>query len=63
MEQMTGQDASFFYTELPKAPMHIGGLTIYDPSTVEGGVQRFKDILGFIEKRLHLAKTFRRKIV
>lgn len=63
MEQMTGQDASFLYGELPKTPMHIGGLTIYDPSTIEGGVQRFKDILAFIEKRLHLAKTFRRKIV
>lgn len=63
MEQMTGQDASFFYGELPKTPMHIGSLSVYDPSTVEGGVQRFKDILAFIEKRLHLAKTFRRKIV
>lgn len=63
MEQMTGQDASFFYAELPKAPMHVGGVAIYDPSTVEGGKQRFKDILQFIEKRLHLAKTFRRRMV
>lgn len=63
MEQMTGQDASFFYGELPKTPMHIGGLSIYDPSTVDGEKQRFKDILTFIERRLHLAKTFRRKIV
>ena len=43
--------------------MHIGGLAIYDPSTVEGGKQRFKDILQFVEDRLHLAKTFRRKLV
>ncbi|XOV87539.1 MAG: wax ester/triacylglycerol synthase family O-acyltransferase [Pseudomonadota bacterium] len=63
MEQMTGQDASFFYAELPKSPMHIGGLAIYDPSTVKGEKQRFKDILEFIRERLHLAKTFRRRIV
>ena len=63
MEQLTGQDASFIYGELPRTPMHVGGLSIYDPSTVEGGKQRFKDILGFIEKRLHLAHTFRRKLV
>lgn len=63
MEQLTGQDASFLYTETPKTPMHIGGIMIYDPSTVDGGKQRFKDILGFIEERLHLAKTFRQKLV
>ena len=43
--------------------MHIGGVAIYDPATVEGGVQRFKSILAFIEERLHLAKTFRQKLV
>jgi len=63
VEQLSGQDASFIYSEMPKSPMHIGGLCIYDPSTIEGGKQRFKDILGFIEDRLHLAKTFRRKLV
>lgn len=61
MEQMSGQDASFLYNETPNSPMHIGGLMIYDPSTVKGGKQRFKDILNFIEERLHLAKTFRQK--
>jgi WS/DGAT/MGAT family acyltransferase len=63
MEQLTGQDASFIYTETPRSPMHIGGIAIYDPSEMEGGIQRFKNILGFIEDRLHLAKTFRRKLV
>lgn len=63
MEQLTGQDASFVYTETPRSPMHIGGIAIYDPSELKGGVQRFKNILGFIEDRLHLASTFRRKIV
>ena len=63
MEQMTAQDASFLYGETPKSPMHIGGLMIYDPSSVTGGKQGFKDILEFIRARLHLAKTFRQKIV
>jgi diacylglycerol O-acyltransferase len=63
MEQLTGQDASFLYGETSKSPMHIGALAIYDPSDLKDGKQRFKDILGFIEERLHLAKTFRRKLV
>jgi WS/DGAT/MGAT family acyltransferase len=63
MEQLTGQDASFLYAETSKAPMHIGGVSIYDPSTAAGGKQRFKDILNFIEARLHMAKTFRRRLV
>ncbi len=36
---------------------------IYDPSTVHGGKQRFKDILGYIESRLHLVRTFRQRVV
>jgi len=63
MQQLSAQDASFLYLETPHAPMHIGGVMIYDPSTVHGGRQRFKDILGFIEERLHLARTFRQKLV
>lgn len=63
MEQLTGQDASFLYGETARSPMHIGALAIYDPEGLEGGTQRFKNILTFIEERLHLAKTFRRKLV
>ncbi len=61
-EQLTGLDASFFYAESPKTPMHIGSFAIYDPSTAPGGFVRFKDILKFIEDRLHRTKTFRRKL-
>ena len=63
MEQLSGQDASFLYFETPKTPMHIGAIAIYDPSTVEGGKQGFKDILRAIESRLHLARSFRQKVV
>ena len=61
-EQLTGLDASFFYAESPRTPMHIGSLAIYDPATADGGFVRFKDILSFIEGRLHTSKTFRRKL-
>lgn len=61
-QQLTGLDASFFYAESPRTPMHIGSCTIYDPSTAPGGFVRFKDILGFIESRLHRTKTFRQKL-
>lgn len=63
MHQLSGQDASFLYIETPNSPMHIGAIMIYDPSTVKGGKQGFKDILRAIESRLHLARSFREKIV
>ena len=63
MEQLSGQDASFLYGETPRSPMHIGAIAIYDPSSCKDGKQRFKDILQFTEERLHLASTFRRKLV
>lgn len=61
-EQLTGLDASFFYAESPRTPMHIGSFSIYDPATAPGGFVRFKDILSFIDGRLHCSKTFRRKL-
>ena len=63
MKQLTGLDASFLYFETSRSPMHIGAIQIYDQATVKGGVQGFKNILGQIEERLHLARTFREKIV
>ena len=63
MEQLSGMDASFLYFETPNQPMHIGGLCVYDPATAPGGFVRFKDILGTIESRLHLARTFRQRVV
>ena len=62
MEQLSGLDSAFLYLETPRTPMHIGSIAIYDPSTAPNSFVRFKDILNFIEQRLHLAKSFRRKI-
>jgi len=63
MKQMQGLDTVFVSMERPVAPVHIGSILIYDPSTAEGGFVRFKDILSFIEGRLHLADTMRQKMV
>lgn len=62
MEQLTGMDSAFLYLETARTPMHIGGIAIYDPSTAPNSYVRFKEILAFIEQRLHLAKSFRRKL-
>lgn len=51
MRQLTGLDASFLYLETANSPMHIGGFSIYDPSTAPGGKVRFKQIVEHIHQR------------
>lgn len=63
MKQMQGLDTVFVAMERPVAPLHIGSVLIYDPSTAPGGFVRFKDILSFIEGRMHLCDTMRQKMV
>ena len=63
MEQLQGMDASFVALEQRNAPMHIGSVLIYDPSTAPGGFVRFKDILSFFEQRMRLSKTMRQRLV
>ena len=62
MQRLTGLDASFLYLESPSSHMHVAGLMILDPSTVDGGVdlERVKAVYG---ARLHLAPPFRRRLV
>ena len=61
MRQLQGMDASFVALEQRNAPMHIGSILIYDPSTAPGGFVRFKDILAFFESRMHLSQTMRQR--
>ena len=63
MKQMQGLDTVFVSMERPVAPVHIGSVLIYDPSTANEGFVRFKDILSFIESRLQLSDTMRQKMV
>jgi len=62
MQQLTGLDASFLYFETANAPMHVGGIMIYDQSTAPGGRVTFRGILSNIEKRLHLVRCFRQRL-
>lgn len=63
MRQLQGMDSAFVALEQRNAPMHIGSILIYDPSTAPGGFVRFKDILGFIEARMALSRTMRQRLV
>jgi len=63
MKQMQGLDATFAALESSTAPVHVGSIFIYDPSTAPNGVVRFKDIIEFVGNRLQLSKTLRQKMV
>jgi diacylglycerol O-acyltransferase len=52
MRQLTGMDASFLYIETANVPMHISGLSIYDPSTAPNGKVRFKEIIDNVHRRI-----------
>lgn len=63
MKQLGNQDAGFVYNETPTTPMHIAGLGIYDQSTAAGGRLGHKDILKYVQDRIHIAPIFRYKFV
>jgi WS/DGAT/MGAT family acyltransferase len=62
MQRLTGMDATFLYMETPSSYMHVAGLMILDPSTVEGGLS-MDAVHEFYDSRLHLAAPFRRRLV
>src|SRR3954452_3240695 len=62
MQRLSGMDAVFLYMETPVSYMHVAGLMVLDPSTVEGGFS-MDDVREFYESRLHLAAPFRRRLV
>lgn len=63
MERMKGIDASFLYMETPNNHMHVGMLWILKrpEGPQEGGY--FGAVRRLIESRLHLSKTYRRRLV
>ena len=62
MEHLKGADASFLYMENPVVHMHVTGVMILDPSTMEGDY-RFETFRDHIVDRLHLIPIFRRRLV
>ncbi|MEZ5695335.1 MAG: wax ester/triacylglycerol synthase family O-acyltransferase [Sphingomonadaceae bacterium] len=63
MRRISASDAIFLDLETPNAPLSIGGLMVCDTSTAPGHFVRHRDILQYVETRLHLAPNLRRKLV
>ena len=63
MQQVSGLDATFLFLETQNAPMHIGSVGIFDPSTAPGGKVRFKRIIQTVTERAHLAPFLRQRLV
>ena len=62
MERLGGLDAAFLYFETPSMHMHVCGLLLLDPSTMEGGY-RFDHIRQLLVERFPLMPAMSRKLV
>lgn len=63
MQQLSGLDSLYLYTESSRAPLEVSTLWIYDPSTAPNGSVKFEDIVAAFEHSLDRSKVFRRKLV
>ena len=61
-DRLTALDAQFLYMERPTAHMHVGGVSIVDPSTKPDGPLLFDDFKAHVLRRMHLVPRFRQKI-
>ncbi|MET0576886.1 MAG: wax ester/triacylglycerol synthase domain-containing protein, partial [Mesorhizobium sp.] len=61
MKQLGGIDAAFLYMETPETPMHVAGLTLYEPPAVFSG-SYFEHFKEFFLTRIHLAPIFEKKL-
>jgi diacylglycerol O-acyltransferase / wax synthase len=60
MEQLSGLDAAFVYLDSRNAPMHVGGVHVYQP--VEGAFG-FEDFRAHVEACIEGSPLFRRRLV
>ena len=63
LRQLSGMDSLFLFAENHRAPLEVGCLQIYDPSTSPAGTVRFKEILATFQQRLDRVPLFRQKLV
>ena len=63
LKQLSGMDSLFLFAENHRAPLEVGCLQIYDPSTAPAGSVRFKEILATFQQRIDRVDLFRRKLV
>lgn len=61
MKHLSGLDSAFLHLESPEMPMHIGSLNVLDlPDGYVGDF--YEDTKANIQKRMHLAEIFTRKL-
>ena len=63
LKQLSGMDSMFLYAESHRAPLEVGCLQVYDPSTAPRGEVRFKELLATFQDRLDRAAVFTQKLV
>jgi WS/DGAT/MGAT family acyltransferase len=63
LKQLSGMDSLFLFAENHRAPLEVGCLQIYDPTTAPSGSVRFKEILATFQQRIDRVDLFRRKLV
>lgn len=63
MRRISNTDATFYYADTRRTPSVVGALMIYDQSTAGRQKVRFKEILGWVEDRLHLWAPFTQRLV
>jgi WS/DGAT/MGAT family acyltransferase len=63
LTQLSGMDSMFLYAESHRAPLEVGCLQIYDPSTAPRGAVRFKEVLATFQERLDRWPLFQQKLV
>jgi WS/DGAT/MGAT family acyltransferase len=63
MKQLSGQDGLFVHAESPGLPLHILGVTIYDPVSAPNGECTFEHLWRHFESRIHLARVFCQRLV
>lgn len=61
MQRLSGVDSAFLYLETPTMHMHIVGVILLDPSSVEGGYS-FDGLKRLISSRLHRLPPFHRRV-
>ncbi|MAA65202.1 MAG: wax ester/triacylglycerol synthase family O-acyltransferase [Alteromonadaceae bacterium] len=61
MRQLSELDASFLYLESDTAPMHIGGIYIFDGEGREAPLP-FSTFVSYLRSRLHVVPLFREKL-
>lgn len=62
-ERLTHLDASFLYLERPGMPMHVGGVSVLDPSTRPDGRLPFEEVRRTLAARIHLAPRLRQRVL